>query len=319
MAKLPGRKRGRALSRLAVAAVAAALVGTSASAAVADAPVPAPMKNLDMNKLAQAAPKAGAGAHAKARATVRARTQSATPVFGMFGVERSSGFLYQYVLDGRGGFDERTFVTGNWDLFRAAAPVDNDDNGDRDGMWAWDNAGNLYFNSATEHRTVGGGWNIYDKVLSPGNLGGGGAYDILARDKSGVLWLYLGYNNGQVDPRVKIGAGWGGYTQIAGAGDLTGDGKADIVARDGSGVLWLYKGTGNYKAPFSSRVKIGAGWNGYNALVGTGDVDLDGRADLVARGNDGKLWLYKGTGNASAPFAPRKQLGFGYNIYSWMF
>ena len=40
MANLPGRKRGRVLSRLAVAAIAAALVGTSAGAAVADTPAP---------------------------------------------------------------------------------------------------------------------------------------------------------------------------------------------------------------------------------------------------------------------------------------
>ncbi|GCD42201.1 FG-GAP repeat domain-containing protein [Streptomyces paromomycinus] len=314
MAKLPGRKRGRALSRLAVAAVAAALVGTSASAAVADAPVPAPVKNAEIGAVAQA-PKTGAAARAKARVGA----QADAPIFGLRGIERSSGFLYEYPPNGTGGLGERMFVTADWDLLKAAAPVDNNADGAADGSWAWDYAGNLYFNSATEDRVVGGGWNIYNKVLSPGNLGGGGAYDILARDNSGVLWLYLGYDNGKVDPRVKIGAGWGGYTQIAGTGDLTGDGKADIVARDGSGVLWLYKGTGNYKAPFAPRVKIGAGWNEYNMLVATGDVDIDGRADLIARGNDGKLWLYRGTGNASAPFAPRKQLGFGYNIYSWMF
>ncbi|MFI0264625.1 FG-GAP repeat domain-containing protein [Streptomyces sp. NPDC017056] len=309
MAKLPGRKHGRALSRLAVAAVAAALVGTSASAAVADAPAPAPVKKL--SKAAQAAPKAGA--------TARAKAASATPVFGLFGIERSSGFLYQYTLDGQGGLDDRMFVTDGWDLLKAASPVDNNGDGDRDGMWAWDNAGNLYFNSPTESRTVGGGWNMYNKVLSPGDIGGAGAYDVLARDPSGVLWAYLGYDNGQVSSRVKIGGGWNAYTQITGKGDLTGDGQADIVARDASGVLWLYKGTGDYKAPFEPRTKIGAGWNMYNALVSTGDVDLDGRADLIARGNDGTLWLYKGTGNASAPFEPRKQIGFGYNIYSWMF
>ncbi|KOT96159.1 hypothetical protein ADK70_09705 [Streptomyces rimosus subsp. pseudoverticillatus] len=317
VAKLPGRKRGRAASRLAVAAIAAALVGTSASAAVADAPVPAPVKNVDISKLAQAAPKAGAGA--KSRATARAAATAEAPVFGLFGIQRSDGFLYQYLPDGTGGLDERTFVTSDWDLLKAAATVDHSGDGVGDGMWAWDKAGNLYFNSDSESRTVGGGWNIYDKVLSPGNLGGGTAYDIIARDKSGVLWIYLGYDNGQVTSRVKVGGGWNAYTEISGKGDLTGDGKADIVARDSSGVLWLYKGTGDYKAPFAPRVKIGAGWNAYNALVSVGDVDLDGRADLLARDTDGKLWLYKGDGGNQDPFESRKQIGFGYNIYSWMF
>ncbi|WP_331447490.1 VCBS repeat-containing protein [Streptomyces xanthochromogenes] len=133
-----------------------------------------------------------------------------------------------------------------------------------------------------------------------------------------MLWLYLGYGNGTMTSRIKVGAGWDAYTQIAGKGDLNGDGKADIVARDKAGVLWLYKGTGNYSAPFAPRTKIGGGWNAYNTLVSTGDVDLDGRTDLIARDTNGGLWLYKGTGNAAAPYQARVQIGYGYNIYRLM-
>ncbi|WP_079194370.1 FG-GAP repeat domain-containing protein [Streptomyces sp. CB02923] len=312
MAILPGRKHGRALSRLAVAAVAAALVGTGVGAAAADAPdpVPAPVKNVEVGAAAKAAPK------------LRAAAQADAPVFGLYGVERSSGFLYEYIPNGVGGYEGRTFAGADWDTIRSATQVDQNGDGLGDGLWAWDYAGKLYYADATtvdEARTIGGGWNIYNKVLSPGNLGGAAASDILARDNAGVLWLYLGYPNGNADPRIKISAGWGGYTQISGKGDLTGDGKADIVAQDSSGVLWLYKGTGNYKAPFTSRVKLGAGWNAYNTLISTGDVDIDGHADLLARGTDGKLWLYKGTGNATTPLASRKLIGSGFNIYSWMF
>ncbi|GHE97147.1 hypothetical protein GCM10014715_61790 [Streptomyces spiralis] len=98
--------------------------------------------------------------------------------------------------------------------------------------------------------------------------------------------------------------------------DLTGDGKADLVARDGSGVLWLYKGTGSASAPYAARTKIGGGWNTYNSLTSAGDLTGDGKADLVARDGSGVLWLYKGTGSASAPYAARTKIGGGWNAYN---
>ncbi|WP_322899750.1 FG-GAP-like repeat-containing protein, partial [Actinacidiphila rubida] len=59
-----------------------------------------------------------------------------------------------------------------------------------------------------------------------------------------------------------------------------------------------------------------AGWNAYTLMAGTGDVTGDGRADLVARDASGALWLYKGTGSASAPFAARTKVGAGWNTYN---
>ncbi|MET7860038.1 FG-GAP-like repeat-containing protein [Streptomyces sp. NPDC005318] len=104
-------------------------------------------------------------------------------------------------------------------------------------------------------------------------------------------------------------------TSSSGA-DLTGDGRPDLVGRDGSGVLWLYKGTGNAIAPYAARTKIGAGWNTYNSLTSTGDLTGDGKADLVARDSSGVLWLYKGTGNATTPYATRTKIGAGWNTYN---
>lgn len=43
-------------------------------------------------------------------------------------------------------------------------------------------------------------------------------------------------------------------------------------------------------------------------------MDSDGRNDLMARDKDGKLWLYRGTGNASAHnegYRPRMLIGTG--------
>ncbi|MFI8186554.1 FG-GAP repeat domain-containing protein [Actinacidiphila glaucinigra] len=91
--------------------------------------------------------------------------------------------------------------------------------------------------------------------------------DLVARDASGVLWLYKGTGSARFASRVKIGSGWGIYNQLAAGADLNDDGKPDLVARDASGVLWLYKGTGAATAPFAKRSKIGGGWNIYNTIL----------------------------------------------------
>lgn len=88
------------------------------------------------------------------------------------------------------------------------------------------------------------------------------------------------------------------------------------MARDTSGNLWLYKGTGNAAAPWAARIKVGGGWNTYNAFAAVGDITGDGHADLVARDSGGTLWLYKGTGSASAPYAAKVRIGSGWNVYN---
>ncbi|MEU9193815.1 FG-GAP repeat domain-containing protein [Streptomyces hundungensis] len=310
MATLNGGRSGKVLSRLAVAAIAAALLGASAGAASAVGVYPGHMPAAPHN-----APKAAALA-----AAAPAAANAANPVFPMLGVDgANTGWIYG--PNGSGGLTSREEVDGTFPALANDAFVDNDANGYIDGEWQWDTSGNLvFYPSATPAtgKAIGGGWNIYDTVLSPGSLGGAPGYDLIARDKTGVLWLYLGYGDGTMTGRIKVGAGWEAYTQLAGKGDLDGDGKPDIVARDTAGVLWFYKGTGSYTAPFAPRTRIGSGWNMFNKLLSSGDVDLDGQTDLIARDTGGGLWLYKGTGQAAAPYQPRVQIGSDYSIYRLM-
>ncbi|MFI1092910.1 trypsin-like serine protease [Streptomyces sp. NPDC020917] len=182
-----------------------------------------------------------------------------------------------------------------------------------------DTGGHLWYlnpmdGSATD---IGGGWNSMKTITLPGDITGDGKPDLFATDTSGTAWVYPGTGTGKFGTRIKIGTGWQTYGGVVyGKGDLTNDGRPDIVGRDSSGTLWLYKGTGNASAPWSARVKIGAGWNTYNAMASTGDMTGDGKADLLARDSAGKLWLYKGTGSATAPYAGRVLIGSGWQIYN---
>ncbi|WHM41076.1 VCBS repeat-containing protein [Streptomyces sp. BPTC-684] len=308
MATTTGRTRRRIAARLAAAAVAAVLAGTAVPAFAADTPsTPSPFT------LAQAV-KGKAGL-----AAAQQDEEEKSRIRPLFAVDRSDR-AWMYLRDGNGGLAGRLSLDGlDARGLKDGAFVDQDGDSAPDGMWLWDTRGSLQYGGEDGSFRVGGGWNIYDKVLSPGNLGGAKGGDLLARDSSGTLYLYLGYGDGKLTSRYKVGGGWGQYTQIAGNGDLTGDSKADIVARDKAGTLWLYKGTGNHKAPFAQRTKIGGGWNAYNTLLSIGDVDVDGKTDLLARDGSGVLWLYKGTGNAATPYKQRVKIGGGWNTYRLLF
>jgi hypothetical protein len=217
-----------------------------------------------------------------------------------------------------------TSPTGTFKVVRKAAPHDYNDNGSpdvllRDGsgrLWRADSYYDRYNQRllSGEQKLLGSGWGGYNQIEAAGNIAGAAHGDILARDTAGVLWHYLGKGDGTFAPRYKISGGLGGYTKFAAGSDLNGDGKPDLVATDTAGSMWLYKGTGSWRAPFTSRVKIGWGWQGYNQITATGNIAGGAAGDLVARDNAGVLWLYLGKGDGT--FTSRIKVGAGWQGYS---
>ncbi|WP_435060030.1 FG-GAP repeat domain-containing protein [Streptomyces sp. bgisy060] len=98
-----------------------------------------------------------------------------------------------------------------------------------------------------------------------GSIAGSPVGDLVARDESGVLWLYEGKGDGTYAPRVRIGGGWGVFTHLVGIGDADRDGRADLYAVGASGARF-YAGTGDTAAPFKP---------GVSASPHTNATDLD--------------------------------------------
>ncbi|MFF9503197.1 FG-GAP repeat domain-containing protein [Streptomyces sp. NPDC014656] len=171
---------------------------------------------------------------------------------------------------------------------------------DGDGV-LWQYLGKGDHSAFTGRKQVGGGWQVYDKITGGSDLNGDGRSDLVATDRTGVLWFYRG--TGDVArpfaPRVKVGGGWQVYNQITAVGNIAGASGGDLVARDKDGVLWLYQGNG--RGGFVTRVKVGGGWQVFTELVGVGDVDRDGRPDLFATGPNSSS-VYLSTGSATRPF-----------------
>ncbi|MER8234761.1 VCBS repeat-containing protein [Streptomyces sp. NPDC094049] len=225
------------------------------------------------------------------------------------------------------GIGPATGAKGTFKVARKVQPRDLNDNGTAD-LLLRDASGRLWrddtyytpfamdgqLQEGEKRALIGPGWNVYDSVEAIGDVAGSAVGDVVAREKSGVLWLHQGKGDGTFAPRVRVGGGWGTYDRITGGSDLTGDGRADLVAADRQGVLWLYAGTGNSRTPFSVRKRIGGGWGTYNDITATGNIAGAPAGDLVARDRAGVLWLYLGKGDGT--FAPRARIGAGWNAFT---
>ncbi|MFE7601293.1 FG-GAP repeat domain-containing protein [Streptomyces sp. NPDC057494] len=214
--------------------------------------------------------------------------------------------------------------TGTFKVARKTGLHDYTGNGSPD-VLARDASGRLFRDdtvitpSSTEvyssgRTQVGTGWQVYNLLEAVGDVAGGTAPDLLARDASGVLWLYQGNGNGGFGTRAKVGPGWNTYKQLTGGSDLNGDGRADLLATDGTGALWFYKGTGSASTPFATRVKVGGGWGAYNQITAVGDLAGSAAGDLVARDTAGVLWFYPGDGRGN--FGTRVKVGGGWGGFT---
>jgi hypothetical protein len=179
---------------------------------------------------------------------------------------------------------------------------------------------------------ISAGWSGYKTVLAPGDLNGDGRADLLAEDFAGNLIFFAGtgrtgaggewssgFNSG-----VQVSAGWNGFSFVVGVGDMNGDGHADLMAASWDGTLYYFSGTGatGTAGAWSSGLRadgqIGSGWNAYKTVLGVGDMNGDGKADVVARDYGGNVYFYSGNGGTqgySNGLQPVVQIGSGWGVY----
>ena len=171
---------------------------------------------------------------------------------------------------------------------------------------------------STPYTSLGtSGWNQYDVLTAPGDVTKDGRPDLIARNAStGTVYLYKGTGTGTLSARVKLYDNWKTYKKVVGAGDLNGDGIGDLLAQDTANNLYRYYGTGN--GTFGARAKVFSNWGGsYNVIVGVGDINGDGKADLVSRDSAGNVWRNNGDGKGS--FGARTRIATGWQGYKGLF
>jgi VCBS repeat protein len=120
--------------------------------------------------------------------------------------------------------------------------------------------------------------------------------------RSLAIWTFRGNTVTSIqwlDTLAPSGTSW----KIAGTGDLNGDGFADLVwhnTSDGTVAVWIMRGTTFVGSAVVNYSPLASGWN----IRGVGDVNGDGRADLIFQHNDGSLavWLMNGVNAIAAMF-----------------
>ncbi|WP_329035814.1 trypsin-like serine protease [Streptomyces sp. NBC_01725] len=217
----------------------------------------------------------------------------------------------------------RKAFAGSYSAYNYIVQTDLNRDGYEDLVARQASTGDVYWlhrsvSSATYVKTkLFSNWKTVRAIVAPGDVNGDGKGDIVSVTSAGTVMVYPGFGNGKFNTAVNSGTGYQVYNQVRGHGDFTNDGKTDLlVRRGGTNALYLVKGTGKSTAPFEAPVLVRADWSAYNLIVTPGDVNGDGKADVLVRTPGGSLSLLKGTGKATSEiFATGVSLGTGWQSY----
>ncbi|MFJ5777675.1 FG-GAP repeat domain-containing protein [Streptomyces sp. NPDC093094] len=138
---------------------------------------------------------------------------------------------------------------------------------------------------------------------------GDGTSDLVYRNLEGRLYV----NTGTAET-MALDADVARVKDVLTPGDLDSDGVQDVLTLSAGGALRVHPGLyARTPGGLGSYRTVATGWQIYNKIAAPGDLNRDGRADLVARTPAGTLYFYPGKGTGA--FGGRVQIGTGWQQY----
>ncbi|MEV8533137.1 FG-GAP-like repeat-containing protein [Streptomyces sp. NPDC051211] len=141
----------------------------------------------------------------------------------LLGRQATTGDLYLFAHDGKGGLKSGLKVSGGWKAYKqllGAGDLNGDGQGDllavddKNTLWRFDGAGNGTFKARVQ--VNGAGWAAGRvQLIGVGDISGDGKADIVSRNAAGELLRNNGDGKGGLQATVKIATGFGGYKGIS--------------------------------------------------------------------------------------------------------
>lgn len=154
------------------------------------------------------------------------------------------------------------------------------------------------------------GWTGLKHIVQLRDVNNDRVADQLVANAAGQLLVH------KDDKLHPVGTGWQGMDILTNAQHLTGADTHFLIARRKSdGGLFRYTITST--GAVTGAVQIGWRWTGMTSIVGVGDFNRDGIADVQAIRHDGTLWLYLGT--RKGELVTGKKVGQGWNGFDKAF
>ncbi len=156
------------------------------------------------------------------------------------------------------------------------------------------------------------GWTVQDFVRTTGDVDGDGDADLIGFGLDGV---YVALSNGSSfaptatkwTSAMDLSHGWTVNDFVRTVGDVNGDGKADLVGFGLDGVYVALSNGSSFESAatkWTSAMDLSHGWTVQDFVRTVGDVNGDGKADIVGFGLDG-VYVALSNGTSFAPAATK--------------
>jgi len=162
--------------------------------------------------------------------------------------------------------------------------------------WLGNTAGGFANNGANTSLFFAPEW----KVVGNGDFNGDGKSDLLLRRDDGWMTNWLGTSNGNfTNNGANTSLFFSNDWKVVSTGDFNGDGRTDLLLRRDDG--WVTNWLGNSSGGFTNNgantsLFFSTDWK----VIGTGDINGDGKDDLLLRRDDG--WITDWLGTVSGGF-----------------